>query len=402
MSLLFPKRRQLEDPSPLVWAQVDLAAIRHNLTNIRKLSRRNRFLIPTRHAKGKKRTIPNEILAVIKADAYGHGMIAVAKLLEKEKVSVLGVSDVAEGIRLRRAGIRSPILLLESTLPQDAAYIGKYELMPTICTMELAKALNQYAPKRNKTIPVHIKVDTGMSRLGVPYAEGVAFVQKVQQLRRLTIEGIFTHFPVADTDRKFTQSQIQKIYDLVLRLDRQGIVIPFVHAVNSMGLIGYKTDVFNLSRPGLLLYGLPPYPRPSAAKAFKPALSVYSQVIFLKEIFKGNGVSYGRHYIAKKKRRIAVIPIGYSDGYLRSLSNRSSVIIQGKRCPVLGNVTMDQIMVDVTHVRDVRLGSPVCLLGTSRGKTVSAQELALWAGTINYEIVCQLGNSLPRIYPCSS
>ncbi len=377
----------------LTYAQINLRAIRHNLQQIRGLVSKNKFILP--HRENLKRI---DILAVVKADAYGHGVKEVAKLLNKEGVNFFAVSDVAEGIYLRKTGIKKPILLLESSLPLYVKLIGRYNLTPTICSLELARALNQYAQTRKKNIPIHVKVDTGMGRLGIWHKDAFAFIQKLFALKNLIIQGIYTHFPAADTDPSFTREQIKHLYNLVTQLDKRGMIIPYIHAANSMGLAGYQTRILNLVRPGLMLYGL--YPKNSLRRKInlKPALSVKSKVIFIKNIEKGRSVSYGRTFVASKKMRVATIPIGYNDGYLRCFSNQASVLIQGRRCPILGRVTMDQIVVDVSSLKNCSLGAEIVILGTQGKETISADELACHAGTINYEIVCNLGNRLPRFY----
>lgn len=375
-----------------------MKAVRHNLKQILKLAARNTFDLPTRPRAKSTDQGAQAVLAVVKADAYGHGMERIVLLLDKEAVGFFGVSDVTEGIALRRIGIKKPVLLFESTLASHAPQIAEYRLMPTVCTLELADALNRCARKRKRRIDVHVKVDTGMGRLGIWHEEAFDFIRKISALRSLRITGIFTHFPAADTDRRFTKKQVKRLYDLVMRLDRAGLVIPYIHAANSMGLAGYQTRVFNLARPGLMLYGLYPHPALRKKIRLRPVLSVRSHVIFLKEIKKGRSVSYGRTFFTKRDMLVATVPIGYNDGYFRALSNRAGVLIGGIRCPVIGRVTMDQIMVDVSRVRAVQVGTPVTVLGAQKREQVSADELAWHAGTINYEIVCSLGNRLPRLY----
>ncbi|HQP09840.1 MAG TPA: alanine racemase [Candidatus Omnitrophota bacterium] len=381
----------------LTYCEIDLEAVRHNARQIAKLVQKNRFFLSTRLDAEKKLKGLESILAVIKADAYGHGVEDIARLLDREGVGLFGISNVDEGITLRKLGVKKPILLLESALPVCAGKIVDYDLTSGVCTLELARALDQEAKKRGRKADVHIKIDTGMGRLGVWHTEAFDFIKKVSRLRRLRIMGIFTHFPAADTERGFTRKQIVSLYDLVKKLDRAGLIIPFIHAANSMGLAGYKTHILNLARPGLMLYGLYPDPRLKKDFLLKPAMSVRSHVIFLKRIPKGRSVSYGRTFFTKRDMLIATVPIGYSDGYFRAFSNRAAVVINGARCPVIGRVTMDQIMVDVTPVPGVKLGTSVTVLGRQKRQTVSAEDLARWAGTINYEIVCSLGSRLPRI-----
>jgi len=248
----------------LTWAEVDLRAVKHNLKQIVRLTEKNKFYLPTRPRA--KRRIKNieTIMAVIKADAYGHGMDKIALLLDQEGVGSFGVSDIKEGAALRNIGIKRPILVFESTLESQAKQIIDYQLMPAICTLDLARSLNQYAKKKKRRVDIHIKVDTGMGRLGIWHEEAYDFIKKVSMYDHLRIMGIFTHFPVADTDRPFTKKQLQYLYDLVTRLDRTGLIVPFIHASNSMGLAGYQTNIVNLARPGLMLYGL--YPHESLRK----------------------------------------------------------------------------------------------------------------------------------------
>ena len=364
----------------LTWAEIDLSVIRQNFRVLRKLA-------------GKAK-----ILTVIKADAYGHGMIPVAKVLVKEKVDFIGLSNLTEGITLREAGIKTPVLLFETTLAEQAKDIIDYKLIPTVCTYELAAALNRCAQKRKRVVDIHVKVDTGMGRLGVWHEEALGFIKKLSRLRNLRIQGICTHFPSADTDRAFTQKQIQQLTKLVLQIRESGLAAPYVHAANSMGLVGYPNKILNLARPGLMLYGL--YPRPELEKKInlRPAMSVHSRIIFLKRIEEGRSISYGRTFVARRPMTVATLPIGYSDGYLRGLSGKADVLVGGKRCSVLGRVTMDQIVVDVSRVRNPRLGMPVVILGKQGRHEVSADELAKIARTISYEIVCSLGSRLFRKY----
>jgi len=390
--------KKMKDVNPLTCVEIDLKAVRHNIKEMRKLADKNKFHIPSR-PESKKKTAPSmEILAVIKANAYGHGVDHIGPLLDEAGVGFLGVSDVSEGIRLRELGIKKPVLLFESTLVEYVKQIVDYQLMPTVFTLELAEALNSYAQKAKKQIDIHVKVDTGMGRLGIWHEEAFGFIRRVHQFSCLRIMGIFTHFPAADTDQHFTQKQIQSLYDLVTGLDKIGLVIPYIHAANSMGLAGFPTHVLNLARPGLMLYGLYPHPGLKKAIKLKPVMSVKSRVIAVKDIQKGRSISYGRTFFTKKDMKIAVIPIGYNDGFFRALSNKADVLIGGLRCPVVGRVTMDQIMVDVSMVPVVKAGTAVMVLGKQKNEIISADELAEYAKTISYEIVCNLGNRLPHIY----
>ncbi len=367
--------------SYLTWAEIDLGAIRHNFRVLRRLA-------------GK-----TKILTVVKADAYGHGMIPVAKVLVKEKVDFIGLSNLTEGIALRKAGIRTPVLLFETTLPEQAKDIVDYDLTPTVCNLELARALDIYVRKQGRlVVDIHVKVDTGMGRLGIWHGEALAFIRRLRRFKHLRLEGLYTHFPSADTDRRFTQSQIRHLEGLVAQVKKGGWDVRYIHAANSMGLAGYRARILNLARPGLMLYGLYPHRELKKKIALRPAMSVRSRIIFLKHIEKGRGISYGRTFIAPKPMTVATLPIGYSDGYPRGLSGKAEVLVGGRRCPVLGRVTMDQIVVDVSKVRSPRLGAPVIILGEQGRERICADELAQLAHTINYEIVCSLGSRLTKTY----
>ncbi len=374
---------------PLTWAEIDRRAIVKNYKNVRTLSLR------THRARGQ---VLVGVLAVVKADAYGHGMLETAKALAKSGVEFFGVSDVREGVALRKAGIRKPVLLFESTLPALTKMIVDHNLTPTVCTKEFARSLNDYARSKGKKVDIHVKVDTGMGRLGIWHKDALEFINGLLKFPYLSIKGIYTHFPSADTDRSFTEKQIKQLTELVRKLDRKGCVVPYVHAANSMGLADYPGKILNLARAGLMLYGL--YPSESIKRKVKliPAMTVKARIIFLKRIAKGRSVSYGRTFIAKKNMTVATLPVGYNDGYWRVFSNKADVLVAGKRCRVLGRVTMDQIMVDVSKVKNVKLGDEAVLLGRQGSQEISADELSKLADTIHYEIVCSLGNRLPKVY----
>ncbi len=375
---------------PPVWAEINLKALAGNFAELKKVAAKNMS-----HAAG--------IMPVIKADAYGHGMLQVAQCLESVGCKYFGVSNVSEAVILRAAGFKHKILLFESTLSRDAKDIIDYELTPTVCAIEMANALDQYAQELKQQVAVHIKVDTGMGRLGVNEGEALEFTKTLrEQCPNLILEGIYTHFPVADTDRDFTLSQMRRFRDMVYKLENNFITFSYVHAGNSIGLGDYKSDLFNLARPGIMLYGVYPIAELKEKIHLKPVMSVKARIIFVQPIAKGQGISYGHTFKAKEDMMVAVLPVGYSNGYLRSLSNKAFVLIGGLRCPVIGRVTMDQIIVDITSValsgRIPKLGDEAVLLGVQKGETITADDVAQWGGTISYEILCALGSRLPRIY----
>jgi alanine racemase len=375
---------------PPTWCEIDLKALAYNFEQLQKLASKNMS-----HSLG--------IMPVIKADAYGHGMTQVAECLRECGCKYWAVSNASEGLHLRATGFKEKILLFESTLISEAKEIIEYQLTPTVNTLEMGHALDHCAKKAGIQTCVHIKIDTGMGRLGVNEDQALDFVQTLQtQCPHLILEGIYTHFPVADSDRDFTLGQMRRFRDMVYSLENQLITFSYVHAGNSMGLGDYKSDLFNLARPGIMLYGVYPLEDLKQKVHLKPAMSVKTRIIFVQTIAKGRGVSYGHTFKAKEDITVAVLPIGYSNGYLRSLSNKAFVLVEGVRCPVVGRVTMDQIIVDVTAAtlsgRIPKIGDEVVIMGDQKGASVSADEVALWAGTISYEILCSLGNRLPRVY----
>ncbi len=373
----------------LTWAVIDLKALAHNYTQLVKLAGQNMTASAT-----------PMIMPVIKADAYGHGVLDVAKTLNSQ-CSFFGVSNVDEGIMLRRNGFKQKILLFESTLPSDAQEIVAHELTPTVCTKDFAAALNKEALARDKKISIHIKVDTGMGRLGIDETDVIAFVEHLKKsCMGIHLEGIYTHFPLADSDKEFTFAQMRRFRDVVYALENRFLTFEYVHAGNSMGLGEYRSELFNCARPGIMLYGLYPSDDIKSKVHLKPVMSVKTKIIFVKSLKKGQGISYGHTFKAKEDMTIAVLPIGYSNGYLRALSNKAFVLVGGVRCPVIGRVTMDQVMVDVTPVglsgRLPAVADEVVLLGSQKDENISADDVAGWAGTISYEILCSLGSRLPH------
>lgn len=360
------------------WAEVKLGNIAYNFYQIKKL------LAP--HIK---------VMVTVKADAYGHGIIPVSRKLASSGADYLGVASIDEGIKLRQAGLNTPILVLGVILKRDAPVLLKYDLTPTLCSEDLAFALKSQAVKYKKPVNVHIKIDTGMSRIGVLYKDAPSFIEKILKLKYINIEGIFTHLACADINRDYTLRQIDLFNRLIQRLNKERIHIPLVHAANSLGVIGYKSGHFNMVRPGLVIYGL--YPQKGLDVKLKPALGLKTRVVYYKKLPKGQGISYGHTYVTKRPSTIVTLPIGYGDGYPRNLSNLAPVLVGGKRFKISGRVCMDQIMVDVGSLK-VKLGDEVVLIGIQGKHKITAEELAELSGTIPYEIVCGLGARIPRVY----
>jgi alanine racemase len=336
-----------------------------------------------------------KIMVCVKSDAYGHGLVPVAKKLQDLNADFLGVATLEEAITLRKAGVSLPVLILGLVQKKDIKPLFKYNLRPTVCSEDFAYALNKEATRQNISFRIHIKIDTVMGRLGLLYKEALGFIKKIYKLKFINIEGVFTHLACADINRAFTLHQIKIFRELVSRLNNEGIHIPFLHTANSMGIIGYKESHFNMVRPGLVIYGL--YPKENLHIKLKPVLSLKTEVIYLKRVPKKFGISYGHTYITKKDTNIAILPIGYGDGYPRSLSNKAPVLIRGRRFKISGRVCMDQLMVDVGDL-PVKLGDEVLLIGSQGTAKISTEELARLCNTIPYEIVCGLGSRVPRIY----
>jgi alanine racemase len=360
------------------WAEVSLKNLAHNFNQIKKL------------------LMPNiKVMVTVKADGYGHGLIPVARKLMSCGADYLGVASIDEGIKLRQARINLPILVLGMILRKDIEALFRYKLIPSVCTQDLTNVLNRKAKSLGKTINVHIKVDTGMGRLGVLHYDALKLVKDVYKLKFINVEGIFTHFAFADLDKGFTLYQIDLFNRLIEKLLKAGIHIPLFHAANSIAVINFKNSHFNMVRPGLVIYGL--HPTENLPIKLKPVLSLKTKIVYYKRVPKGYGISYGHDYITKSNTTVVNLPIGYGDGYPRNLSNKGPVLIHGKLFKISGRICMDQIMVDVGNMR-VKIGDEAVLIGTQGKNKITAEELAALSGTIPYEIVCGLGSRIPRLY----
>ncbi|RJP28170.1 MAG: alanine racemase [Candidatus Omnitrophota bacterium] len=360
------------------WAEINLNNLEYNFKQLSKIV-----------GPGVK------VMVTVKADAYGHGLIKVSKKLEALGVDYLGVASIDEGIMLRKAGVNTPILILGVVLKNDIGPIFEYDLSATVCSKELAIALNKKGRMLFKAAKVHVKIDTGMNRIGVLSEDAVRFIKWLKKMEYIDIEGAFTHLAFADLDRNFTNKQINIFSNIISSLGKNNINIPIIHAANSMGVINYKDSHFNMVRPGLVIYGL--YPVRDLKIILKPVLSLKTKIIYKKVVPKGSGISYGHIYITKKRTTIVTLPIGYGDGYPRILSNKADVLIGGRRFRISGRICMDQIMVDVGDF-PVKVGQEVVLIGRQLNNEISAEELSVKSSTIPYEIVCGLGSRIPRVY----
>lgn len=343
------------------------------------------------------------LAAVLKADGYGHGSVAIARELEQEE-SIWGyaLAVAEEAYQLRAAGIKKPILMLGYTFPDCYEELIRLDIRPAVFSMEMAKELSEAACRLGKTVKIHIKVDTGMSRIGIfPGEDGVFFVDAVSKLKGLEIEGIFTHFAKADeADKTDTLRQMARFTEFVARIEQQlHLTIPIKHCSNSAAIMELPEFCMDMARVGIAMYGLLPSDEVRAdVVLLTPALSWKSHIAFVKELDAGASVSYGGLFTAERKMSVATIPVGYADGYPRSLTNRGSVLIHGKRCPILGRICMDQFMVDVSAIPDAKVGDEVVLLGEDHDERITAEELGAISGRFPYELVCDINKRIPRVY----
>lgn len=367
-----------------VYASVDLDAIEENYREIKK------------HIGDKVAFMP-----VIKADGYGHGALPIARELQRLDTEYIAVAVYQEGIALRHAGITKPILVLGNTPYEALEHLVENDLTQTVYSLRMGKELSEVATRMGKVVPIHIKVDTGMNRIGI-VADEKAYetVVKIKALKNLFIEGVFTHFAKADeTDKSYTNRQIKLFNEFLYKLEEHQIMPKYIHASNSAGMLEFKDAHYNLVRTGIALYGLYPSEEVSVERVrLRPALSIKSRVIFVKEVQEDELVSYGGTYRTTRKTKIATIPVGYADGYSRALSSKGRVIIHGKYAPVIGRVCMDQFMIDVTDIEDVKENDEVVLIGKSNGLEITVEEIARHMNTINYEVICLIGKRVPRVY----
>ncbi|MFQ5595386.1 MAG: alanine racemase [Anaerolineae bacterium] len=371
-------------PDRPTWVEIDLGAIAHNTRRIKEI------------------VGPDvEVMVTLKADAYGHGAVKVAQTALNNGATWLGVACLPEAQVLRDAGIAAPILILGYTPAWQARDALRYDLRATVFSVDVARALSKAAVALNREARVHIKVDTGMHRLGLFPEEVIGFIQTIRDLPNLVVEGVFTHFSVADDAdewyRAYTQQQLQTFQRLLSELEEAGIRIPVIHAANSAGTLTWPEARFNLVRPGIAVYGLAPSPDVPLPPDFRPALTWKTQIAQVKELPAGSYVSYGATYRTDDRRRIAVIPVGYADGFRRAPRTWKEVLVRGRRAPIVGRVCMDQTMIDVTDIAGVRQGDEVVLIGEQGDDRITAEEVAERLGTINYEVVSEILARVPRV-----
>ena len=368
-----------------IQAEIDLDAMTYNLEHIKK------NLKPG-----------TKIIAVLKADGYGHGAVPLGKRIQQDpSVWGIAVATVEEGIELREAGITSPILILGYTYQEDYQKIVDMDFRPAVFKKSMAQELSKAAVRAKKTLKIHIKIDTGMTRIGYRNVEtDVPEILEISRLPGIEVEGVFTHFARADeTDIAPARIQYEKFQEFLHALEEEGLSIPMKHCSNSAGIIRMQEANLDAVRAGIILYGL--YPSPEVEQEpvpLKPLMSLRSHIAYIKTVEPGVEISYGGIFTTTRKTRVATIPVGYADGYARGLSNKGSVLIRGKRAPILGRVCMDQFMVDVTDIPEARELDQVTLLGRDQKDCITMEELGDLSGRFNYEFACCISKRVPRVY----
>lgn len=361
------------------WAEINLDAVAHNV----QMAKAN--LKPT-----------TKLCAVVKADAYGHGAVRVAQEAARNGADFFAVALLQEGVKLREAGIETPILVLGSMLPEVAEICVRYDISHAVFDEERLYALNAAALKLHTKAKIHIKIDTGMHRIGVHVRDAGRFAKLAASLPGIYIEGVFSHFATADADDKqYAAYQFERFQEALRLIESEGVHIPIRHIANSAALTELQEYQLDMVRQGITLYGLHPAHMIDCYKDFEPVMTVKTQVAFVKTLPPGETIGYGRTYTLTRPSVIATVPIGYADGVSRRLSNRGYMLVNGKKAPIIGRVCMDQTMLDVTDIPDVKLGSEVIVFG---GRELPMELVAEWADTICYEIVCDVSPRVPREY----
>jgi alanine racemase len=363
------------------WVEIDKSDFHFNLKKIKEYLAKD-----------------TKIMAVVKANAYGHGGVAIVKEAQVAGLQWFAVSSIEEGIQLREAGIKVNILILGNIFPfENFQVVISHFLTPTISTITGLIALAELAVKINKRINFHLQVDTGMGRIGALPEAAYLILQKIAQIPEVCMTGMYTHFAVADIDPVFTKMQID-VFTKIVRFSKINLGLRFIaHSANSAALFKYKKSHFDMVRPGLSLYGLNPFKHSDRFLKLKPVLSWKTKITFMKKVSAGFCVSYGRTFITSKTSIIATLPVGYADGLNRLLSNRGDVLVGGKRCPIIGRITMDMTMIDVSDVKGVSLGDEVVIIGTQGSEQIKIDEPAKLQDTINYEVTCAISSRVPRI-----
>jgi alanine racemase len=357
------------------WAEIDQSALRHNAGVVRE------------HIGSAK------LLAVVKADAYGHGLIGVAQALANE-AQLFGVANLEEAIQLR-AVLSHSIIILGPALPEERATIAERGFIPTVSTLEEAQEFSRLVP--DKVIAITFKIDTGMGRMGAPEADALALFKEIAALPKIKIHSVSTHLPVSNEDAEYTRDELLRFGRDVKQLRAEVPGDYKVHVLQSAGVLAFNEEIFDIVRAGIVLYGISPLP--AFQKLLKPVMTWKTRIALVRDMPKGSSISYGRTFITPRKMRIATLSVGYADGYPRHLSNRdAAVLVRGQRCPLLGRVTMDLMMIDVSKIDNVQVGDEVVLMGRDANEEISCADLAERAGTITWEIITRIGSRVRRVY----
>lgn len=362
-----------------VWAEINMKALEENIKNIKSCIKNNA-----------------KWCAVVKADGYGHGAIAVARKAVELGASYLAVAVISEAIHLRKAGFTTPILILGATQLESAGDLVDYGITQAVFTEEQAQAISKEAVKRGKTVKVHLKVDTGMSRIGVRPEQAGEMAKVISKLPGIVLEGMFSHFALADAKNKtFAYKQLDRFKLAVSRVEEAGVAIEIKHIANSAAILEMPEAHFDMVRAGIILYGLWPSEEVEHVIELKPLMKLCAKVMYLKELMPGESVSYGCKWTADRKSIIGTLPVGYADGYTRMFTGKAQVEFCGQRAPIAGRICMDQCMADFTDVSGIKVGDVVTLYGS---ENLPVDEAADWLGTINYELPCMLSTRVPRVY----
>lgn len=366
-----------------VWEEINLDNLVHNIKHIRKICN------------------SNEIMAVVKADAYGHGAIDIVPELLENGADSCAVAVISEAVELRKVGVEVPILILGFTSPAHINEILKYDVQQTVFSYEYAELISREAVQNYKTAEIHICVDSGMGRIGfLPNKKSIEDVYKISELPNIKIEGVFSHFSVSDEeDKSFSYDQARKFDEFCEELVHLGIKFEKKHIGNSAAVMDLPDFHYDAVRPGIVLYGYYPSKEVNMNKLYlKPVMQLKTNIVHLKKVPKGFSVGYGRSFITDRESIIATLPVGYADGYTRALKGKAKVIVNDNFAPVIGKICMDQCMIDVTDIKDVEVGNEVVLIGNSGEKKFDADDIAEAIGTINYEVICMISRRVPRVY----
>ena len=371
-----------------VWAEINLKQLGNNIKELHMKLRSHKKESP-------------QILVVVKADAYGHGAVPIGKTSMENGASMLGVGDSTEAIELRQSGILDPILILGALIEEEIGWIISYDIIPTIHSMDLVSLLNEEAQRQNKQIKVHLKIDTGMSRLGATPKRALEIVRRIATLPNIELEGVSSHFSSSynPENKDFTSQQTKLFNQTVQEIEKTlGRAVPLKHIANTGAIFLSPDSYHNLVRAGGVIYGIDPGTVIKTGVIFKPIMTLKSQIAFIKIVPPGTPVGYNRTFVANKRTKIATIPVGYNDGYPYQLSNKGYALIRGQKVNIIGTVTMDYIMLDVTNIPDVKTGDDVVLIGQQSNKQITIEELARLISVSPYVITCGLGKRVRRVY----